>query len=53
MQLWKWAAGVAAAGLLAGCAPQAADKTATVYTGGDILTLAGETPTYVDRKSVV
>jgi hypothetical protein len=52
MQLWKWAAGVAAAGLLAGCAPQAADKTATVYTGGDILTLAGETPTYVEALAV-
>ncbi|AWM78518.1 amidohydrolase [Phenylobacterium parvum] len=52
MQLWTWAAGVAAAGLLAGCAPQAADKTATVYTGGDILTLAGETPTYVEALAV-
>ena len=52
MQLWKWAAGAAAAGLLAGCTPQAADKTAAVYTGGDILTLAGETPTYVEALAV-
>lgn len=52
MSYWRGLGLLAAAILVAGCAPRASDETAAVYTGGDILTLAGETPTYVEALAV-
>lgn len=43
---------LAAAILVAGCAARPTDETAAVYTGGDILTLAGESPAYVEALAV-
>ena len=52
MRKTKWLAVLAAATLAAGCARRTADETAAVYTGGDILTLAGEAPAYVEALAV-
>lgn len=52
MSYWRGLGLLAAAILVAGCAPRASDETAAVYTGGDILTLAGETPSYVEALAV-
>ena len=48
----NWLAVLAAVALAAGCAPRTSDETAAVYTGGDILTLAGEAPAYVEALAV-
>ena len=48
----NWLAALAAVTLAAGCAPRTSDETAAVYTGGDILTLAGESPAYVEALAV-
>ena len=48
----NWLAVLAAVALAAGCAPRTSDETAAVYTGGDILTLAGESPAYVEALAV-
>jgi hypothetical protein len=45
-------ASLALAAHLAGCTPVANDPTATVYSGGDILTMAGEEPAYVEALAV-
>lgn len=52
MHRGKWLAVLAAAALAAGCTPRSSDETAAVYTGGDILTLAGEAPAYVEALAV-
>jgi predicted amidohydrolase YtcJ len=49
----RLAVAVLAAGLIAGCSPIATDTTATVYSGGDILTMAGEQPVYVEALAVL
>ncbi|MEI7573214.1 MAG: amidohydrolase family protein, partial [Phenylobacterium sp.] len=48
----NWLAVLAAVTLAAGCAPRTSDETAAVYTGGDILTLAGDAPAYVEALAV-
>lgn len=52
MLRWNWIAGLAALGLAAACSPKAPDGGAAVYTGGDILTLAGDAPAYVEALAV-
>lgn len=39
-------------GFLAACSPRAPEGAALVYTGGDILTLAGDSPAYVEALAV-
>lgn len=48
----KWAAGLAAMGFLAACSPRPTEGSAAIYTGGDILTLAGDAPAYVEALAV-
>ncbi|MFM1958666.1 MAG: hypothetical protein RL588_183 [Pseudomonadota bacterium] len=48
----KWAAALAAMGFLAACSPRPTEGAAAVYTGGDILTLAGDQPAYVEALAV-
>ncbi len=52
MRRLKWIGGLAALGLAAACSPRPDGGAAAIYTGGDILTLAGDTPAYVEALAV-
>ena len=52
MLRWKWIAGLAALGLVAACSPKPPGGAAAIYTGGEILTLAGDAPAYVEALAV-
>jgi predicted amidohydrolase YtcJ len=52
MRRLKWLAALTLVALASACTPRPTDETAAIYTGGDILTMAGEAPAYVEALAV-